>query len=101
MPALFASPLFHSGRQPSNSRSESKATTAATINSVNQAHISPPGSHSGEDQVECPRQVHRSEWMYDLQSRALWAPNFKAGGSRFELYLAYHQSPHLLFMRLV
>jgi hypothetical protein len=47
-PALFASPLFHSGRQPPNSRSESKATAKATINSVNHAHFR-PGSHFGEE----------------------------------------------------
>ena len=48
--AFFASPLFHSGRQPPNSRSESKVTAKATINSMNQALFAPE-SHFGEEQL--------------------------------------------------
>ena len=47
--ALFASPLFHSGRQPSNSQSESKATAKATINFGESGQFR-SGSHFGEEQ---------------------------------------------------
>jgi len=48
-PAFFASPLFHSGQQPSNSQSESEATAKATIN-FGESGPFRPGSHFGEEQ---------------------------------------------------
>jgi hypothetical protein len=41
MPTLYASPLFHSGRQSTNGRSESKATVRTDAKSVHKVHFDP------------------------------------------------------------
>jgi hypothetical protein len=56
IPTLYASQLFHSGRQSPNSRPESKATAKATTNSLSQAHFV-AGSHFGEEQQSFPHKT--------------------------------------------